>query len=427
MTGSNSKDTPSRSLSTYFPKGTVYFYGSPSAGHSGFFGNIPDWYHDLVAARVLVCAGSHVAGLVFATSITQHIQKILQTHLGIPLPDRRRIIALPHRLSTAKGTQRNSLLQRAIASSVPRGRLIMANPLIDSAIKDRYGIPPETLRWFNDKANMAEYIPAEELPRRYARYDTGKAFASDDRALPLPCVVKVVGSASGTGIRICTKTQDLARSKKEFKRVRIPIIVEQYIKGHRNLCIQFGIPADPKKPIEIIGGHEQLVRSDGHFLGGIFDPQRPLPGPKQLYTSLLSKILPNVRARGWYGVGGLDVLVTKSGAYYWIDPNFRMTATMASIFQGINGQIEKPIATFSATFNGTSSDFIRTIVPHGKLGSPDQLINIISLVRRKNIYYLNGGLLFEKKKDIPNIARRLLKLGLRSAALRELVAYRPQR
>lgn len=78
------KVSPTRkiTLSDFFPKDTVYFYGYPSGEESGFLNLVPPSVEELVAARPLRCLGSGMKALCFSattsTSIDSSILKSLK-------------------------------------------------------------------------------------------------------------------------------------------------------------------------------------------------------------------------------------------------------------------------------------------------------------------------------------------------------------
>src|SRR5437868_6415996 len=72
------------SLSTYFPKGTQYFYAYPAGEDSGFLNRVPPQVEELVAARAAICAGSHVSVVSFAATNTPALDQSLLDDLNIP-------------------------------------------------------------------------------------------------------------------------------------------------------------------------------------------------------------------------------------------------------------------------------------------------------------------------------------------------------
>jgi hypothetical protein len=198
------------------------------------------------------------------------------------------------------------------------------------------------------------------------------------------------------------------------------IQVSEYVKIHRNFAVLFGISHDITQPIEIINWHEQMVSPSGSFLGGIIEPTQNEELLQPLNKVLLEKILPEVRRRGWYGVGGFDILMTEDERFYFIDPNFRMTGMTVYDFLVRNGIIKKSLLSFSAEFHGSEKEFREKIVPIAKPGAHQQMY-ITVLTQGEEVFRLNAALLFNQRADIPKIAQKLLDLGLSSAVLSGVV------
>lgn len=221
-------------------------------------------------------------------------------------------------------------------------------------------------------------------------------------------------------MRICRKAFDLEKAKKDFQHLRGALFVEKYIDASYNFGIQFGIPHDVEKPIEIIGYNEQLTTARGDYLGGMINPGKTISVLDAMYVLLAKTILPNVRKMGWYGVGGIDVLVDAHGHPYFIDPNFRMTAAFPYVYLARTGMIKKPIVSFTGVFQGTEYDFAQKIIPRAREHDSRQIMRIITLTKRNNVYMFNAGMFFDQKETIEENARELLSLGVRSIVLKKV-------
>jgi hypothetical protein len=75
-----------------------------------------------------------------------------------------------------------------------------------------------------------------------------------------------------------------------------------------------------------------VTASDGEFLGGFILQGEKNKKIKKIKKMITNEILPKIQKMGWYGVGGLDVLLTTNGKFYIIDSNFRTTGMTAYIF-----------------------------------------------------------------------------------------------
>lgn len=408
-------------LSRYFPAGTTYFYSFPAGEESGFFNGVPTWVEELVAGRPLLVAGNDVRVLTFASVYSDEVLNLL-SEMGVSPLDSSRVTVMPPEItSDVVGRDRNSIVKTALKGLAFKGDLVMAQPFLDEDLKSCFAIPPELTVWFNDKENLSDYIPKKNLPAEYFHFFSGKEFSASIEDLPLPCVVKVTSSSAGDGVRICHKPEDLASARDAFGNLDGHIMVYQFIHALHNFCIQFGIPADPNKEIDIIGFNEQLIGKCGEFLGGMVPTDFDRPELQEVFKLMKETILPKVRAKGWYGVGGLDVLVTKSGRFYFIDPNFRMTATLVFVCQVRNKQIKKSLLGFTGMFKGDEKDFREKILPIARLGTPEQLLNIASLSHKDGVYRFNAALVFDENNSRTDVAKRLLDLGIQSTTLLCLV------
>ncbi len=404
-------------LSRYFPKDTLYLYSFPAGEESGFFNSVPTWVEELVAGRPLLCAGPNVKVLTFESVYNDHILGLL-SEMGVnPIPHSQVVVMPPEINSDVMGKERNEKVKQFIKSMRCNGNLVMAQPFTDQDLTESYRIKPELSVWYNDKENLNDYVPAEYLPKELAHFYSGKEFDQTTQEFPFPCVVKVSSSSAGDGVRICHTTEDMQKAKEAFLQLEGHVIVYEFIHSLRNLCMQFGIPSDPTKEIEIIGFNEQVIGKCGEFLGGMVTPQIEHPELADLFELIKGTILPKIRAKGWYGVGGLDVLITESGKYYFIDPNCRMTATFVFVCQVRNKQIKKSLLGFTGLFKGTEADFREKILPVAKLGTPEQLLNIASMAYKNGEYRFNGALVFDENTSREKVAKELLDRGVQSLTL----------
>ncbi len=416
------------SLSKYYPIGTSYFYGYPAGQDSNFFNSAPAWVDQLVADRPLICAGAGVRVVTFAPTTERRIVYLLDNEDGDPPVKRENTIELPKVITAeTEGIKRNTLIKQALLKLIEPGTLVMAQPYLDKTLRHLYLIPPVTSNWFNDKKNMVEYIPHEYLAPRYGCYKNGKEFSASTDSIPFPCVVKVSSSCSGDGVRICRSTEDLTKARQEYTMIKGNIFIEAFIEAVYNLGVQFGVPSDPREPIEIVGINQQIVTDAGEYLGGMLTPSAKLPSLTKLYRTLVKVILPYVREKGWYGLGGFDVLIDSKNNFTFIDSNFRMTAMTAYLCQMKNDRIHKPIATFTGIFRGSDEEFEDSILPLATPGSEDRKIYISTLAKLKDSYRFNAGMLFKSQKEIPYRAKDLLAAGIESPTLERLssTAIRP--
>lgn len=411
------------SLSAYYPERTAYFYSFPSGEDSNFFNGVTPWKEEIVAARPMVCAGSGVRVVTFASSANGDVRDLLEDHCGVRLIPKEHVITLPDAINDhVYGRNRNSMVKSVLRKLLAPHELIMAQPYLDRGLEEHYQIPPALVIYLNDKINRASYIPKALLPVQYQLFNNGKDFAESVTVPPLPCVVKISSSSAGDGVRICRTEEDLRIAKTVFQKRNGSIFVEEFIPSVHNLCVQFGIPKDATKPIAIIGYNEQLIDVQGEFLGGMVNLAQDALAIEKIYAALADTILPAVRALGWYGVGGIDVLVKDDGSFYFIDPNFRMTATFTYVYLLRHGRMTKSVASFTGVFRGSREEFLRQVVPLACEGSTTQRMTMIALTKKDDYYRFNAGLFFDRHEDIRDRARELLRFGIRSTVLKKLAA-----
>ncbi len=409
------------SLSRYYPKGTEYFYSFPAGEESSFFNIVPAWKEELVAARPLICAGPNVKVFTFSVTKKPKISSLIKDFCP-PIIKDKNILILPEEISAkVHGTERNNYIKKSLAKLASPGKLIMAQPILDKSLKDLYQIDPQVTIWCNDKKNMPEYIDKQFLPKRFFAFRNGRTFVNNKKAIPVPCVVKVSSSSSGDGVRICRNAEEVLEAKKDFGRIRGSIFIEEFIDSTNNLCVQFGIPHDKSKPVEIIGYNEQLINNDGGFLGAMICVDKKFPFLNKVYKELSENILPKIRQMGWYGVGGIDVLVKEDGSFYFIDSNFRMTATFLYVYLIKNKFINKSVVTFTGVFKGSEDKFRKAMKKLAGNSNAQRIFQVVSISEVDSCYHFNGALFFKDKASIPAVATKILNSGISSNVLNRLI------
>lgn len=408
-------------LSRYFPAGTEYFYGYPAEEDSHFFNGVPPEVEELVAARPLVCAGPGVKTICFQASLEPFVWDLM-TELGVLKAKKEDIMVLPKEIDrNVKGAERNRLVKQALVDMTTPEKLVMAQPFLDARLKKRYAIPSHRIIWLNDKKNMASYIPWQYNAKDYDEFLDGQCFEDYADQLPLPCVIKVSSSSSGDGVRICKTEEDIEKAKADFAHLEGIIMVTEMVEIVRNFGVQFGIPENEDEPIEIIMWHEQLTDKNGSFVGGIIEPNQDRSELKTMSKVILEKILPEVRRKGWFGIGGFDVLMDADERYSIVDPNFRMTGMTVYDLLARNGEIKSSLLSFMGTFEGTQEEFKRTILPLAKVGILDQKLYLTTLTEHDGIFRFNAALLFNERSEIPTRAKEVLAAGIRSDVLEKFL------
>jgi hypothetical protein len=410
------------SLSDYYPDNTVYFYQFPSGKKSGFFNpSCAPWQELLGSARPLTCAGERIKVVTFSQSAEPKTRYILEELMHTRLLPTEKMVVLPKKIDNKTlGQARDNLIIDSLKSLLKKKSLIMAQPYIDKEMEEFYQFPSMITARLNDKHSWLDYTPKKHSPKLYRIFANGQHFFSENFTPPLPCVVKISSSCGGDGVRICKEISSYNKAKIDFQGADNSIIVEQFIVEKINIGIQFGIPHNPKKEIDIIGFNQQYIDDDGNYLGGIIDPKRKISVLPKIYKILREDVLPKVRQTGWYGVGGIDVLIDHKDEFYFIDPNFRMTAVFPYVCLAHNGEITKPMISLMGTCEKSYDEFLDKIVPLAKPGN-QQILTMINLIKELKGFRFNCGLLFDSKENLFANAERLISLGVKSEVLRRIV------
>lgn len=410
------------SLSRFYPRDTVYFHFFPSGGDSGFFNPTATWVDELAAGRALTCAGDNVKVIVFEGTTTSSVLGLLRDKLGMPVANTESIMFIPDFVSSETGELRSEIIKNELKKLVGRGKLVISQPYDDASFNDVYAISPSLIIKLNDKAHMAEFIPSEFLPQRYGEFKDGKTFAGSEEKFPLPCVVKVASSGAGDGVVICRNENDFEVTRKRFADNAGAMVIDEFIDTAHNLGVQFGVPFEKNRPIEMVGINEQLTTADGGFLGGIINPSHKIAGVAGINKIMLQKVLPRVREMGWYGAGGIDVLVGKNGKIYFIDCNFRLTAASSYLYQIQNGDVKGALVHFTCSFKGTEEDFVKKMVPLAAAGSHGRIFDIVNLAKHGDGYKMHAALIFSDGKEMVENAKKLIKAGVESLVLEKILS-----
>jgi len=417
----SSDDSRIYTLSDFYPENTIYFYGFPAGESLHFFNLVPLEKEEIVAARPFVCSGDKMQVVCYPSAVDHEVRELLTEHLHVSLLSSDKIITLPPDLHTIPDKKdRNLVMQKALLEITKNGKFIMAQPFIDEDLNSHYLIDSKITIAMNDKIKRSLWVPEKYLPESYQKFSCGKDFAADNTIPPLPCVVKVSSSSAGDGVRICFTKEEFEIAKKDFSKLKVKIMTEKFIHAVHNLGIQIGIPYDNGEP-QIIGFSQQFVDAEGNYLGGVIDPSKKISIIEKITKILRNEILPNVRKLGWFGIGGIDILVDKDDNIYLIDPNFRMTAFTSFIFLNKNKQFNRSLISFMGDFEGSKDDFIKKVVPIAQNDNDDSLLKVVALTKRKNSFGINAGIFFNGQKDLYKTCNYLASLGLKGRTLEKIL------
>ncbi len=408
-------------LSDYFPPNTEYFYSYPVGDTLYFYNEGDPANEELISARLLACAGEHVKVVVYDIILKNQSLDLLSKNSDIPFISTEQLIVLPATINKdVLGIKRNELITEALAKQISPGKLIMAQPIMDDRLIGHYQIDPKLAIWLNDKKNLDQYISPEFLPERYATFINGQDFYNSKAKMHIPCVVKVSSCSSGEGVRLCQRVEDIDQAKKDFKERTGTIFVEKFIPYVHNIGFQFGIPHNKTNffPPHIIGYNHQVTTVGGEFLGGFIFTDEHNDKIEKVKTFIETEVLPKVQAMGWYGIGGLDVLIDAEGKFFIIDSNFRTTGMTAYICLTRNNLITKSMVSFTATFKGSEKEFTKKVLSLNQ--GKKKILTIVSLTKENDEYRFNAALLFDRKDQLPALAVELIERGINSEILKIL-------
>lgn len=404
-----------RTLSYYFPKGTCYFYGYPAGKDDNFVNLVSPEMEELVAARAFCCAGNDISIVSFAATSNATIPAGVRARLRLPIQLPKNTLVLPKTITAEiQGRDRDAAVKVALRACIQPSTFVMAQPFTDPSLRPLYQIPPELTHYLNEKDHLTDFIAADLVPARLGDYRNGADFAKHVGTFPLPFVVKASASSSGDGVYLCNTESDRRSAVARLQNLTMPIIVEQLIDTAKNYAIHFGIPADRSKPVDILGINEQLTTPGGSFVGGVVRSTDIPHELQQVVNRLQQQALPRVRNMGWYGIGGIDVLIDRQGRAYCIDANFRMTGMSAFHCMITAGQLRAPLVSFSGSFTGDETSLERTLAEPLHEGTKLQLI---SLTRHGDTWRFNGALCYTTEHHLTSSTAELLNRGITSEAL----------
>ncbi len=417
--------TPKVSIADYYPRDTTLFYGYPSGEASGFYNTVPPWVEELVSARPLatIRPTDQMQTVVFERPAQTATRRFLRDTLGYNLVDDNQVITLPKEIDgNLVDLERNKTVERALIARIPAGKLNMAQPFRGPKVDSLYQIDPQLTTFLNDKANLPQWVDQKYLPRRYAQFPNGAAFTAFEGEFASSCVVKVSSSSAGDGVVICKKNawggnSLLGKAREKFRNIKAPIFVEEYVESDEEggYGVQFAIPFDKEKPIQVLGFGRQLITQAGEFLGSFIDVNAKLAA--NIQATLVSEVLPKVRQMGWFGMGGLDIIVRKNGDLCIIDPNFRLTAVSAPLIQALNSGRDQKVIPFTAYIDTARTCFRTILKEYASEGTSRQMFRLAALAEGEQRQNFNAALLYRNREELKDMARALVQLKVRSLAL----------
>ena len=164
---------------------------------------------------------------------------------------------------------------------------------------------------------------------------------------------------------ICYNQEDLDQAIQRINKAveeTDTIIIEQKIEAIANYCVQFAY--SDQLGLKYLGTTEQLTNKYGFYNGNQSVPVEEVP---QAVIEAGREIMEIGVEKGFYGVGGFDLLYDKYGDVYAIDLNFRQngSTSMLLLDDELSGANHKFYSYFA---DGDNTKFFRTIMKYVRQG-----------------------------------------------------------
>ena len=175
-----------------------------------------------------------------------------------------------------------------------------------------YYLDPQLLYDLNDKTKLYELTDC--IPQRC------QLLIEDIRELQdFPFVLKSNSWASGDGVRIILWQKDLEEALIWFAS-ESQLIVEEYIDAVENIWVQIHVAQNWN--VQVLDAPMQVTNSAWEYMWNIVDTWR---WTDEWAVQLALEIWKNAAKKWFYGIWWMDILKSRNGKYYFIDPNFRVT------------------------------------------------------------------------------------------------------
>lgn len=184
-------------------------------------------------------------------------------------------------------------------------------------------VRPATMRFLNNKGNLAALVDRGYLPRRRL-IDASRAAAAiagcGDRWV-LKAAIDV-SNGGGYDVLLHRGGPDPGPDLPEFGRRCARLILEEYLDAAVNWCLHFCV--DVRGRVRWLGSTEQVVAEDGHFLGGwVGEMVQPHPEVVEACRAVVER----AAELGYRGFCGIDAMRTVEGRTRIYDLNFRLNGS----------------------------------------------------------------------------------------------------
>lgn len=187
-------------------------------------------------------------------------------------------------------------------------------------------IDARLLSYLNNKANLAELVPAANVATRLVM--SPDTFFGDGAALPVPIVLKVAtdfSTGGGADVAICRTIEDLAAAHDRFAGCE-RLVIESCQSILRNLCLHYAVM--PDGTTRYLGFADQDIDANGRYRGNWISPGSSLPSE---VINIGLAIVTRGALLGYRGFVGIDIAETDDARWVVLDLNFRVNGSTATV------------------------------------------------------------------------------------------------
>jgi hypothetical protein len=231
-------------------------------------------------------------------------------------------------------------------------------------------IPPSLLSSLNNKGNLADLTPAENVPSRsVSQFDAlpHEILASLPYAFPLWLKAATQFSTGGGDIdvHLCRDRQTLLQAIQTLRKSE-KIVAEEHLSARRFLCLNYAVQSDGNTLY--LGGAEIITNNDGAYRGNWLG--EPF-APSAHAIALGRRIAENGATLGYRGILGVDMAEMPNDAMLALDLNFRVCGSTAPLlaFSAASEKSGAPIALSRTwTFDGAFCNMAKSAAQYIRSG-----------------------------------------------------------
>jgi L-aspartate-L-methionine ligase len=192
---------------------------------------------------------------------------------------------------------------------------------------EAYVNDPETVADLNDKANLADFLPAEAVPQRQVLAGDELPRVLHESNGHLPLVLKAssrLGSGGGYDVAICRSPGDLESARHKLAGAE-RVVVEAFYEFATTWCLHFAIR---DSGVAYCGAAEQICDEGGIYHGNWCE-RTVAPAPAAIdFGRHAAKA---GWSRGYRGFMGVDAGRTEEGPWLAFDLNFRNNGSTGQV------------------------------------------------------------------------------------------------